>query len=508
MGFPLMVRAIRLSIEAVDSRLEEAAGTLGANRAWVFLTVTLPLILPGIIAGMILCFAKAIGEFGATITFVSNIPGETQTLPVGDLHLHAGAGRRRRRAAPHAASRSPSRLLALLASELLARRVSRRCWTSHDARARHQAPAGRASASTPASTAGRGLTALFGRSGAGKTTLVNVIAGLIRPDHGRVVVDGATLVDTERGVFVPHHKRRVGYVFQEGRLFPHLTVRQNLLYGRWFAPQAERRRRSRRGRRPARHRTAARAAAGEAFGRREAARRDRPRAARQPAPAADGRAAGLARRGAQGRDPALHRAPARRERGADRLCQPLRRRGGAACHDRGAAVGGRGRRRRARPRRSCSGSTSFRSPAAPRPAPSSRPRWSAHDDASGLTELRSRAGPWRLPRLDVAPGERLRLRVRARDVMLATKRAGGHQRAQRHGWRRCRHRRVARARSSMSGSTATARRCSRKLTRYSVGQLGLAAGRAGLRAHQERRLRPPQPQRTVAKAATDDLIDV
>ena len=102
MGFPLMVRAIRLSIEAVDRRLEEAAGTLGASRAWVFLTVTLPLILPGIIAGMILCFAKAIGEFGATITFVSNIPGETQTLPVGDLHLHAGAGRRCRRAAADA----------------------------------------------------------------------------------------------------------------------------------------------------------------------------------------------------------------------------------------------------------------------------------------------------------------------------------------------------------------------------------------------------------------------
>jgi molybdate transport system permease protein len=81
MGFPLMVRAIRLSVEAVDRRLEAAAGTLGANPAWVFLTVTLPLILPGIIAGMILSFARAMGEFGATITFVSNIPGETQTLP-------------------------------------------------------------------------------------------------------------------------------------------------------------------------------------------------------------------------------------------------------------------------------------------------------------------------------------------------------------------------------------------------------------------------------------------
>jgi molybdate transport system permease protein len=81
MAFPLLVRAIRLSIEAVDRKLEAAAGTLGANPLWVFVTITLPLILPGIIAGMILAFAKAMGEFGATITFVSNIPGETQTLP-------------------------------------------------------------------------------------------------------------------------------------------------------------------------------------------------------------------------------------------------------------------------------------------------------------------------------------------------------------------------------------------------------------------------------------------
>ena len=81
MAFPLMVRAIRLAIEAVDPKLEEAASTLGAPRLWVFASVTLPLILPGIIAGAILAFAKAMGEFGATITFVSNIPGQTQTLP-------------------------------------------------------------------------------------------------------------------------------------------------------------------------------------------------------------------------------------------------------------------------------------------------------------------------------------------------------------------------------------------------------------------------------------------
>jgi len=81
MAFPLMVRAIRLAIEAVDPRLEAAAATLGASRPWVFATVTLPLILPGILAGAILGFAKAMGEFGATITFVANIPGQTQTLP-------------------------------------------------------------------------------------------------------------------------------------------------------------------------------------------------------------------------------------------------------------------------------------------------------------------------------------------------------------------------------------------------------------------------------------------
>jgi molybdate transport system permease protein len=125
MAFPLMVRAMRLSIESVDRRLEEAAGTLGASRPWVFATVTLPLMLPGVIAGMILAFAKAMGEFGATITFVSNIPGETQTLPTaiytltqvpgGDL----GAFRLTLVAIAVAT-------LALLASELLARRAGRR----------------------------------------------------------------------------------------------------------------------------------------------------------------------------------------------------------------------------------------------------------------------------------------------------------------------------------------------------------------------------------------------
>jgi molybdate transport system permease protein len=82
MGFPLMVRAVRLAIEAVDTRLESAGRTLGASRTRVFFTVTLPLAWPGVVTGAILAFARSLGEFGATVTFVSNIPGETQTLPL------------------------------------------------------------------------------------------------------------------------------------------------------------------------------------------------------------------------------------------------------------------------------------------------------------------------------------------------------------------------------------------------------------------------------------------
>ena len=125
MGFPLMVRPIRLAIEAIDRRLEDAAATLGANRIWVFLSVTLPLALPGLIAGLVLCFAKALGEFGATITFVANIPGETQTIsaaiytftqvPAGD----AAAGRL-------ALVAIAISLAALIAAEWLSRRAGMR----------------------------------------------------------------------------------------------------------------------------------------------------------------------------------------------------------------------------------------------------------------------------------------------------------------------------------------------------------------------------------------------
>ncbi|WP_374394791.1 molybdenum ABC transporter ATP-binding protein [Tabrizicola sp.] len=84
-----------------------------------------------------------------------------------------------------------------------------------------------------------GVTALFGRSGSGKSTVVDAVAGLLRPDRGRIALDGTLLLDTDAGRMLPPHRRRMGYVFQDGRLFPHLTVRQNLLYGRWFAPKGQ-----------------------------------------------------------------------------------------------------------------------------------------------------------------------------------------------------------------------------------------------------------------------------
>lgn len=125
MGFPLMVRAIRLSLEAVDRGIEAAARTLGAGPAWVFATITLPLILPGILTGVILAFARSLGEFGATITFVSNIPGETRTLPLAlytATQLPGGEAIAVRLAVLSVALA----MAALIGSEIMARRVNAR----------------------------------------------------------------------------------------------------------------------------------------------------------------------------------------------------------------------------------------------------------------------------------------------------------------------------------------------------------------------------------------------
>ncbi|MGH8743726.1 MAG: ABC transporter permease subunit, partial [Burkholderiales bacterium] len=125
MGFPLMVRAIRLSLEAIDRNLEAAASTLGAGPVWIFLTVTLPLALPGILTGILLSFARSLGEFGATITFVSNIPGETRTLPLA-IYTFTQTASGDAQAIRLSILSVLLSLAALFASEVLVRRAQRR----------------------------------------------------------------------------------------------------------------------------------------------------------------------------------------------------------------------------------------------------------------------------------------------------------------------------------------------------------------------------------------------
>jgi molybdate transport system permease protein len=135
MGFPLMVRAIRLSFETVDRKLEAAASTLGAGRLAVFVTVTLPLALPGVFTGMLLSFARGLGEFGATITFVSNIPGETRTLPLA-IYTYTQVPTGDEPALRLSLIAVLLSLLALAASEWLVRRAARRI-AGHDPDRRH-----------------------------------------------------------------------------------------------------------------------------------------------------------------------------------------------------------------------------------------------------------------------------------------------------------------------------------------------------------------------------------
>lgn len=265
---------------------------------------------------------------------------------------------------------------------------------------------------------GSGLVAVFGRSGSGKTSLINIIAGLARPEQGRVAIDGTVLVDTERGIFVPRHRRRVGYVFQEGRLFPHLTVRQNLLYGRWFAA------RGKRGDELARvvdllgiagllERRPGRLSGGEkqrvAIGRALLADprlllMDEPLASLDEARKAE-ILPYIERLRDRSRVPIVYVSHSIAE--VSRLATTVV----LLSEGKVAAVGPTSEIMR---RLDLFPLTGRAEAGAVIEATVER-----HDETFGLTELASRAGRWRLYRLDAPVGARLRLRVRARDVMLA-----------------------------------------------------------------------------------------
>src|SRR5262245_44118940 len=266
--------------------------------------------------------------------------------------------------------------------------------------------------------AGGGLIALFGRSGSGKTSIISIIAGLIRPERGRVAIADHVLVDTVSGIFVPRHRRRIGYVFQEGRLFPHLTVRQNLHYGRWFAPRGKRGDDLERvvdllGIGALLERRPRRLSGGEkqrvAIGRALLAD---PRLLLMDEPLAsldEERKAEILpyieRLRDQSKVPIVYVSHAIAE--VTRLATTVV----LLSEGKVAAVG---RTSEIMQRIDLFPLTGRAEAGAVIEATVER-----HDDAFGLTELASRAGRWKLQRLDAPIGARLRLRVRARDVMLA-----------------------------------------------------------------------------------------
>jgi molybdate transport system ATP-binding protein len=323
-------------------------------------------------------------------------------------------------------------------------------------------------------TTGSGLVALFGRSGAGKTSIVNIIAGLIRPDHGRVAIGDEVLVDTASGTYVPRHRRRIGYVFQEGRLFPHLTVQQNLLYGRWFVPPAERRGDFGRvvellGIGAILERRPGRLSGGEkqrvAIGRALLASprlllMDEPLASLDEARKAE-ILPYIERLRDQSRVPIVYVSHSIAE--VARLASSI-----VLLSD--GKVAASGPTAEIMHRLDLFPLTGRAEAGAIVEATVER-----HDDAFGLTELTSLAGQWKLPRLDAPIGARLRLRVRARDVMLAksapsdlsalnilpgvVSAVGGGQGP------------IVDIRIDCNGDALVAR-----LTRYSVERLGLAPG--------------------------------
>ena len=244
MGFPLMVRAIRLSIEAIDQRLEVAARTLGGSRSWVFASITLPLALPGIITGTLLSFARGLGEFGATITFVSNIPGETQTLPLAIYTFTQVPG-----------GDAQALRLSIIAVDPVDRRAG-------DLRMAHAALRRGSTAMIDVDIEQQlgafRLAVAVRRRGADRRSLRPLGRGQDQRDqrhrrnHARR--RAATFASTEprcsirrQGIDLPPEARRIGYVFQDALLFPHMDVEANLLYGQRLAPGRGSRHRPQRG---------------------------------------------------------------------------------------------------------------------------------------------------------------------------------------------------------------------------------------------------------------------
>jgi molybdate transport system permease protein len=263
-AFPLMYRTTLAGFEQVNPTLLQAARTLGASEWAVFRRVLLPLAAPGVIAGTVLAFARALGEFGATLMLAGNIPGRTQTMPIaifsaaedGNMHLaflwvilivvislaiirllnlRGPAQRLSRSNAGVAAELSPAPPVPtapnLPASEIYPELQIEIDKALENFRLRVML------------RTGRGTLGLLGASGAGKSMTLRMIAGVSTPDHGRIVLNGRVLFDSAARINLPAASRKIGVVFQDYALFPHLTVAENVAFGLHALPARDRRKR-------------------------------------------------------------------------------------------------------------------------------------------------------------------------------------------------------------------------------------------------------------------------
>ncbi len=261
-AFPLMYRTTLGAFEQVSPTYLEAARTLGASEWAVFRKVLLPLAAPGVIAGTVLAFARAMGEFGATLMLAGNIPGRTQTMPIAIFSAAEGGDMRGALLWVMLIVAISLAIIRLLNRQSVARRPERRRVAPSLApvpvalpvRPREMdeaAPSARLEIQVEKALenfslqvelcAGTGAVGLLGASGAGKSMTLRMIAGVVAPDGGRIVLNGRVLYDSAAGSNVPSAKRRIGVVFQDYALFPHRTVAENVGFGLSALPERERR---------------------------------------------------------------------------------------------------------------------------------------------------------------------------------------------------------------------------------------------------------------------------
>jgi molybdate transport system permease protein len=258
-AFPLMYRTTLGAFEQVNPNLLDAARTLGASERMVFRRVLLPLAAPGVLAGTVLAFARALGEFGATLMFAGNIPGRTQTMPIAIFSAAAGGDMRDAILWVTLIVVLSLAIIRLLNRQNGTRKVVRNLSTAGLAPAPAVPLPSKPNETEPSATleidvtkslqqfklrvkfcAGNGPIGLLGASGAGKSMTLRMIAGVVAPDRGRIVLNNRVLYDSATGKNIPAARRRIGIVFQDYALFPHMTVTDNVGFGLSALPKRDR----------------------------------------------------------------------------------------------------------------------------------------------------------------------------------------------------------------------------------------------------------------------------